>query len=353
MQEKKINSKLLSVVSLVVFSLNISGFAQSVKARKQAGTDSVVALLPASDAVAVLDVKRFFANALPQLFSGNRNMLAEVTNKIEEAKARTGIDLRQFDTVAIGLTATKIKEKEYDFETVIVARGAVSSGVLIESAKARSEGRFREEKLGDRSIYVFSMDKLSVPSDQKVDPNKMTAMVDKAFGGLSRELAMTAVDGNTLAIGSLSRVKEAIKGNSHVGSDLSGLLAKNLSSVMSFSARIPAGMSEFVPLDDDELGKNVDSIKYLYGSMDVAGDVTSLKATARTSQPAQAASLKETLEGLQMLGKAFLGNSNKPDNKVYARLVESSKFSVKGNEVSMDLSVAQPDIDFLLGLLAR
>jgi hypothetical protein len=54
-----------------------------------------------------------------------------------------------------------------------------------------------------------------------------------------------------------------------------------------------------------------------------------------------------------MLGKAFLGNAKGADKQVYARLIENVKFTALGNEVSMNLAIAQTDIDFLVGLLAK
>ena len=85
--------------------------------------------------------------------------------------------------------------------------------------------------------------------------------------------------------------------------------------------------------------------------MDVGVTGASLNLTARTLQNAQAQGLLETLEGLQMLGKAFLGGSKGPDKQVYARLIENAKFTAKGNEVMLDLQVPQSDIDILVGYL--
>ena len=55
------------------------------------------------------------------------------------------------------------------------------------------------------------------------------------------------------------------------------------------------------------------------------------------------------LEGLQMLGKSFLGNSKRADQKVYARMIGSAKIRNSANNVSLDLLIAQPDIDVIVG----
>jgi hypothetical protein len=129
------------------------------------------------------------------------------------------------------------------------------------------------------------------------------------------------------------------------------MLEKDPTSVAAFAAKPPTGLKAFIPLDNDELGKNIDSIQYIYGSANLVGDKANIHVTARTLQNAQAAGLHETLEGLQVVGKAILGGAKGADKKVYARLIESAKFSVKANELTFDLTVPQSDIDVLVGLL--
>src|SRR3712207_586490 len=125
-------SKLFAFFSLSILLLNSAVFAAAdVKSRRAVDTAGIVALLPASDAVVVVDTNRFLNSALPQILSGQPAMLAGVTKAIDDAKAKTGIDFRQFEYVAAGITATNVAPKKYDFDTVLVARGKVNAGALI------------------------------------------------------------------------------------------------------------------------------------------------------------------------------------------------------------------------------
>lgn len=346
-------SKLFAIFTLSVLVLNMAGSALAdTKAKKAADTAAIVAMLPVSDGVVVFDIKRFLDSALPQMLSGNQPMLAEVTKAIDEAKEKTGIDVRQFETLAAGATATKIRPKEYDLDSVLIARGQISSGAVLAAAKLAAKGKYREEKIGERTVYIFeARDVAAVHAPQ--GNSRTGGMIKKALGALTKEWAVVALDANTVAFGDVAKVKETAAGTSNVDRELTGLLDRTTSPVATFAARIPEGMSAFLPLDNDELGKNIDSIKMLYGSMQVTAAGTNLNATARTLQAEQALSLKETLDGLQMLGKMFLGSSKRADQQVYARLIENVKFSNKGNEVSMSLAIAQTDVDFLIGLLAK
>lgn len=338
--------KLIVFGTLLAFLLNLAASIEAQTATRRVVKPQLVSLLPSSDGVVVVDVNRFLNEAMPKLLSGNQPMLAKVSTGIEEMKAKTGLDLREFETVVAGVTAVKVAEKKYDFDAVMIARGRVSAGAVVAAAKLAANGKYREEKIGSKTIFVFSPKEIV---DQQ--SSQAAAKADKLFG--DRDMAITVIDPNTIAFGSAPRVRETVEAKSKLGVDVSGLLGKNGSPVMAFAAKVPVGMSVFLPMENDELGRNIDSIKYMYGSMNVIGENTTLHATARTLQNAQAASLKDTLEGLQLLGKAFLGGARGADKQVYARLIENVKFTSAANEVSMDLSIAQSDVDFLVGLLNK
>lgn len=346
--------RILALSCLCVLVLNMAGSAvadvKSKKAASQAG--QLVQLLPASDGVVTVDVKRFFSVALPKLLTANQPMLEKVTAKIALMKERTGIDIRQFEYLAAGVTAKPIAGKEYDIDPVIIARGQVSSGSLIGAAKLASNGKYKEEKAGDRTIYVFSAKDIADQVKQNAPAVKNSDMVDKIVDRMSKEIAVTAIDANTIAFGDLDLVRQAVSAaRTPVSNDLTSLLGKKETSIVNFAAKMPNGMSVFLPLENDELGKNIDSIRYVYGNMDVAAEAATVNVTARTLQNAQATALLETLEGLQLIGKALLGPAKSADKQVYARMIENAKFSAKANEVMLDLSVPQSDIDILVGML--
>ncbi len=58
------------------------------------------------------------------------------------------------------------------------------------------------------SVYVFSAKKLL--ENKSKGGSFIEQMIDKMFGGMSDEIALTAYDSNTVAFGSFTRVKDAI-----------------------------------------------------------------------------------------------------------------------------------------------
>ena len=344
--------KIFAFVAASVMVLNFAGSTVAdtkSKKLKRAQADALVALLPASDGIAVFDAKRFFSEALPTVLASNQPMLGEILGKVDEMKAKTGIDFRQFEQVAVGVSMKQISATETDFDPVAVARGNFSSGALVAVAKLASNGTYREEKIGDRTVYVFSVKELAAKHAPKPGNSKIAGAIERTVNGLTKEIAVTSIDTNTLAIGSLARVRQTLSPGVKGDAELSGFLSRRPGSVVSFAARTPTGLSKHMPLENDELGKNLDAIRFLYGSLDVAAGNASFQALARTVRPEQAQGLLETLEGLQLVGKAFIGGGKGPDKEVYGRMIDNAKFSRAGNEVALDLTVPQSDIDVLVG----
>ena len=61
--------------------------------------------------------------------------LGEIMAKINEMENRTGIDLRKFDQVAVGVAFKQVSPKEMDYEPVAIASGDINAGALIAVAK--------------------------------------------------------------------------------------------------------------------------------------------------------------------------------------------------------------------------
>ena len=201
-------TKLFAIFALSVLVLNTAASTLTdTKAKKSANSAAIVAMLPASDGVVVIDIKSFLGSALPQMLSGNQAMLSEVTKAIDEAKAKTGIDVRQFETLAAGVSATKIREKEYDLDSVLIARGQVSSGAVLAAAKLAAKGKYREVKVGEKTIFIFEAREIVA---QNAPQN--TGIHSKILKAFSKEMAAYAIDANTLAFGSVEKVKATAEG---------------------------------------------------------------------------------------------------------------------------------------------
>ncbi len=347
-------TKALAFFTLAVLILNLSGLALADTRRaksKKRQSNALVAMLPASDGVVTFDVKRFFNDAMPQILSANQPMLAKIMDHLRMIESKGGIDLRKFEQVAAGVTMKNGSGNKLSADPVVIARGSISTDSLLAAAKKAADGKFREERIGDRNVIIFAAKdaaKKNVPAASgTVSPDIVNSVID----GMPNEIAMTALDSTTLVIGSPERVRQTIDRTTSVSVDITSLLSNSETSVCTFAMRVPEKMAALVDLEKDELGKNINSIKYMSGSMDVTAVGASMALMARTAKPEQAKELFDMLQGLQMIGKSFLGGSKKTEHKVIARMLDTAKVTSRGTDIVLNLSVAQADIDILVATI--
>ena len=341
------------IVALIALAFILSVIIPALaddKANKNAKqATQLVAVLPDSDGIMSVDVKRLLNEALPQILSANQPMLNGILGKLDEVKAKTGIDLRRFEQVAIGVKAKQIAPSKFEFEPIILARGSYDAGALVAVAKLASKGKYREEKVGSQTIYIFSVKEIAEENKPKSGGSFMDKMLDKMLNSMNGEFALTSYNTNTLALGSVVRVREMIESKTRVNNQLLDLVYRNQNAVMSFGANMPKGMSSFFDLDNEEIDKNIDVIKQIYGTMNVNGNNTTVSLTAKTLKNQDAESLETFMKGITEVGKILIGSAKGADKKVYARMLENAKISRQANEVMLDLQVPQSDLDVIVG----
>lgn len=340
-------NKFFALIAFSALFLNAFGVV-SAQTKVNNQTNRLAALLPASDGVITLDVQRLLSESVPQVLSGKPEMLADINRKIDEIRDKTGLDARQFEQVAIGVAMKQITAREVDLEPVFLARGKYNANALIAVAKLASKGKYREEKIGSRTIYVFDGKEIVEQNKPPVKNSWFDKAIDRLIVGLSKEIAVTSLDDNTLAFGSLARVRETFETKSRISSEVLNLANRKPNAVVSFGAKLPNGLSNFFVLDNDELGKTLDSIRQMSGAVEISDGNSAVSVAAKTLNAEQSQNLHDTLQGLQMLGKAFLGGGKGEDKKVYARMIENAKITRNSTEVSLDLQVPQSDINILL-----
>jgi len=340
--------KALTAAIVAILLANVALFAmpdnKRPKAKKKQG-DRLVSILPASDAVAVFEAKRFLDEGLPRVLSANPTLLGHITGHIDMIREKAGIDVRKFDRVAVGVAYQPGTAGTTDYQPVLIATAAdLNFDALIAIAKTSANGTSRTEMFGGKSIFIF-----------KVDPAKVAKAPTAAASGpgpfermLAREIAVTAIDKDTIAVGTLERVKETLEGKSRVSADITGLLVSDGTGIMSFAMRPPGGMAKLIPLESDELGKTINSIQYIAGSLDLNTNGTAIHLLARTKTPADALSLRDTLEFGQSLGKVAFANKKRPDQQVYYRLIDNAKVAMHGSDITVDVTMPQADVDVLV-----
>lgn len=339
--------KALTTAIIAILLANVALFAtpdtRNKKNKRQ--KERLAAMLPTSDAVAVFDAKQLINTALPQILSADQQMLEHILGHIDLIKERTGIDLRKFDRAAVGVNYVKVSATETDYAPIVLAAAAdFDFDALIAAAKLSTKGGVRTETIAGKQVTVFKIDPTRMPQVPNTSAKASTMLAKIA----SMEFAAVAIDRTTLAVGTLARVRETLEGKSRLNGDVATLLAGQEKGLLAFAMRPPGGMKKLLPLDSDELGKTIDSIKVIAGSLQVTAAGGTLHLVGRTATPGDALGLKDTLEVGQSFGKIAFAGKSRPDQMVYNRLINNARIDNKGTDVTVDVSIPQADIDVLI-----
>ncbi|HXF42528.1 MAG TPA: hypothetical protein VNK26_02200, partial [Pyrinomonadaceae bacterium] len=105
---------------------------------------------------------------------------------------------------------------------------------------------------------------------------------------------------------------------------------------------------KMIPLDNDDLGKAIDSIRLLSGYGDTKNGDLSLNITARTVDAKSAQSLNNVILGIKDIGKLLIEQAKPQDKQLFGKLLDTVQLKAAGNEVSMMLNVTSADVKVLM-----
>lgn len=306
----------------------------------QAATPPPLSMLPPSDLVAFVNIKRLINEAATKVLADNPAKLAEFNAAIDKLKTQTGLDARSFESIAVGLRYQNPSPNVTTADTVVIASGTFNAGALLAAGRLASKGKYQEQKYNDATIYIFSInDQLGVPG--------LPYMKVK-------DLAVTTLGTNSLVIGELTAVRatlDASKTRGGANADLITLASRTPNALMGFSANVPPSMSRSVSVGNDEISKLVGSIRQAYGAVGTTANGFDLMAIARTENPGQAVSLSETLTALKQFGGMLVGQLPAETRALAQSALDTLKIGAQGNETSIRFELQQADITTLMRAL--
>ena len=310
-------------------SLTLCHWAAPLEAKRAVATapeaainQELLALLPESDVVAVIDLPRVFADLLPKLKSISTFGIGNTVGEVETFAKLAGIEPKQIQAAALGVKMTETLSRG---SGVLLLQGVeVDAKKMGEAAKA-SGGELKTLEHNGKSFFTLSVKPPNAPADARADEihfalldNKRVALGDQA--GLKALLTSGAKKADAATLGkALQETKTA------------GLVR--------FAGNLPEALRTMLA-SQGELFTQVAAVKLIFGSFDLNADNTAtLDGRLRTASANEAAQLKESLNGLIALGQTFLGGSDDPTMKLYGQLLNQVKISVQASDVSLLLVV--------------
>ncbi|HVG28487.1 MAG TPA: hypothetical protein VM864_02075 [Pyrinomonadaceae bacterium] len=332
----------LAALSLAPHAAAQTRRAQPTPARRNApaAAAGLIAQLPASDAVMTVDVKRLFNEAMPRAYASNPAELARVNGEIDKFKERTGLDARQFAQLAFGVRYTQTPSGATTMDAVAIGRGTFNSASIVSAGRLASKGKYQETKYGGKSVHVFGF-------DERV---KLLGL----FNAHLTELAVSALDANTLAVGKPARVREAIDaaaGRGRVSAEIASLAAHSPEAIIGLGGTLPASATRNLDFLSAEFSRSVASIRQFYGSVGSSAEGFQMQTVFRTETAGAAKTLGDTVEGLKQFAPFAIGQMAK-GNAEKARLLRSvvgaTRVSAQGNELQISLALAETDLAALI-----
>jgi hypothetical protein len=322
----------LAFVLVVLCSGFGSGSAQRKPATNPAPAADILSYLPASDGIALIDVRRLLNETMPRILAGDPAKLVLANAQIEKFKTRTGIDPRSFDRVVLGMRYTYPTPRVTKLETVAIARGAFDARALAAAARLAANGKYREEKYRGATILVITLN----------DQMKLFGVWDMRIN----DLAVCVLDSHSLAIGSIASVRAAIEAGrkGRAGGDLGSLASHDPKAVIGFGANIPKELMASLNVGNDTIAKDANSIRQVYGSIGSTESDVSLMLVARTDSASAANNLNDTITGLKQLGGLFIGQMAPARRALAQSALDNLKITTRGTEVEIRTQVAAANL---------
>ncbi|WP_352432030.1 hypothetical protein [Pyrinomonas sp.] len=346
MKAKTFLLKIFLLFSIPIFPLAIVSAQQRQQralnqtsprtAQKSAPADPLLAALPTSDAVMLVNLTRLLNDALPRIYAGDPAKLAKVNAEIDGFRARTGIDPRSFERVAVGARFVNTPSGASKIETVALAHGKFNAGTMLAAGRLAAKGKYREEQHQGRSIYIFTIE----------NQTKLLGLFPARLG----EVAVAEIDANTLALGTPSRVRAALiaqQGTGRVDGELVALATRNGNALIGFGGTVP-DISSMNVLGNDEVSRAIAAVRQFYGSIDTTAQGFEMLLTARSQSAEQAKYLGDTLAAIKQIGGAMA--SQLPGNRGRLAQVALGNLNIttRGNEVQLQLQLPQAEVGNLV-----
>lgn len=308
-----------------------------------AAAAAAFASLPASDAVALVELRRLLNDAVPRALASDQKRLGEVNADVETFKARTGIDARNFDTVAVGSRVTKLASGATKLDhKVAVGRGRFDIAAIVAAGAASSKGRHTQHAHAGKTVHVFRLD----------EQLKVFGLLKMRVG----ELAVSALDAQTLAVGEPAAVRAAVDAAAGRGAlkaaDLAVLTQpRTPETLVTFGGRVPPEALAGIDLGNAEITRSVASIRELFGTVGMKASGFDVRTTLRTSSEREARELSGVLTLLKQTAPFLLSQVEGEKGRVARNAAERLQVTSQGTDVQLHLEVPQGDVTTLVTAL--
>ena len=331
-------TRLLTAAIILIAVFQFEATAQTRNRNTAPAVPTLMSSLPQSDAVAQVKVKQLLSEAMPRILANNPTKLSEVNASLDRFKDRTGLDPRMFQQVALGVRYTYPSEGVTKVQTVALADGTFSAAAMVAAGRVASNGKYREEKYHDKTVYIFTLE----------ENIKLLGLFDVKIG----ELAATPLDTNTLALGDPAGVRSVIdasRSRKRANAELIALANRDPNAVIGFGSNLSEQLIANLDIGNAPIGADLRTLRQVYGSVGTTESDLQLFIAARAVNAQAAKNFSDTLEGLKQFGALFVGRLSGAKGVLAKSALANMKIVADANELQIRTSVAQAEVGPLLG----
>ncbi|HEV2883209.1 MAG TPA: hypothetical protein VGW36_00030 [Pyrinomonadaceae bacterium] len=324
------------ICAALVLSASISNFVLAQGSRRTPAASPATGLLsqlPASDAVALIKVRRVLDEAMPKLLAENPAKVAEVNSELAKFQTQTGLDPRAFEEIALGLQYSYPSEGVTKINTVALAKGTFNAGAMVAAGRVAANGKYREQKYQGKTIYVFTLDRQV----------RLFGLWDVKVA----DLAVTSLDTNTLAMGTLAGVQNVVdaqRTRKYANPELLALAARDPNAIFGFGGNISEALLQNLRISNDGIARELTAVRTVYGTLGMTASDLELMLAARTVDNYSAKNLSDTVEGLKQFGALFINRLSAAKGTLARTALNNLTITTTGNELQLRTAVGQSQV---------
>jgi hypothetical protein len=302
---------------------------------------SALTNFPESQAVLYINARRLINEAAPAVVP------PEVLQK-GLGEAKQFIDLNGLEYVIAGARLKGDMSLKQLPEFLLIVRGNFSADALLSGARMMGQDMYTQETVGTKTISVFTLNKPA--------PAGGGERTGKNFP--IDQVAATALDANTIAIGIPAYLKDAMETTSGAGGrprlkpELVDLALRDANTLVSLVADIPGGISQHIRAlgapPNAEMERMVDAVRQVQVAVNMQPATFGVQSIIRMDDAEKASALS----GLINMGLGFAkgelqkdlqkaSESSKADLTALMRVVETLTNTARGNEVELNVTFQQ------------
>jgi tetratricopeptide (TPR) repeat protein len=328
----------LSALGLLTILFISTAVSLAQKPGESSATTAIdpFAVLPSSDALIVVDLKRFSSDLVPQLLTNDPDARALV---IVSPDPKT-IELLDPRAVQRVITGFRYNEKSpSDFDVVTVAQSS-DAGQLQNLIRSRGSGKYREQQYGGKLLYITQVEEIDAKE-------KVTTVTNSE----QTEWAIAALDANTLVFGSPAYVRASIdlstgKGPA-VSAELVTAVKRNSKALLSAAGLFPPALiSAGQQLGNSDLNNMLSSLKRFNASVELIPAGLQFAVALNTATSEQTKSLVNVIGAFKTLLTNVAPGRTRQE-KIARDLIKGVAISAEGTEVQIKGEITQASINEL------